>query len=51
MAEAKEEIKAEVKKEAPKKEAPPAPKAEPKKSTGSWEAEGFASERAYNKFK
>ena len=43
--------KPEPKKEAPKKEAPPAPKAEPKKSTGSWEAEGFASERAYNKFK
>ena len=51
MAEAKKEVKAEVKKEAPKKEAPPAPKAEPKKSTVNWEAEGYASERAYNKFK
>ena len=35
MAEAKKEVKAEVKKEAPKKEAPPAPKAEPKVNTGS----------------
>ena len=49
MAEAKKEEKAEVKKEAPKV-TPPAPKAEPKKSTGSWEAEGYASERSYNKF-
>ena len=50
MAEAKKEVKAEVKTEAPKKEAPPAPKAESKSSSVDWKALGYVSEKSYRKF-